>query len=75
MPQNSSLERSAPAAAVKTTALNMADAVGYLMRVAARAGLLNVAIKLAVIRNTLLVISTEGSEEAPPKSHSGSSFN
>jgi hypothetical protein len=37
-----------------TTAHNMADAVGYLMRVAADAGLQTIVVKLANIRANLL---------------------
>ena len=43
-----------PDAERSATAHNMADAVGYLMRVAADAGLQNIAVKLANIRANLL---------------------
>jgi hypothetical protein len=41
-----------------TTAHNMADAVGYLMRVAADAGLQTIVVKLANIRANLLHLAS-----------------
>jgi DhnA family fructose-bisphosphate aldolase class Ia len=41
-----------------TTAHHMADAVGYLMRVAAEAGLQTIVIKLANVRANLLNLAT-----------------
>ena len=43
-----------------TTAHNMADAVGYLMRVAADAGLQTIVVKLANIRANLLSLANAG---------------
>ena len=45
-----------------TTAHNMADAVGYLMRVAADAGLQNIVVKLANIRANLLNLANAQSQ-------------
>jgi hypothetical protein len=45
-----------------TTAHHMADAVGYLMRVAAEAGLQTIVIKLANVRANLLNLATPPSE-------------
>jgi hypothetical protein len=47
-----------------TTAHNMADAVGYLMRVAADAGLQTIVVKLANIRANLLNLANARSEGA-----------
>jgi hypothetical protein len=56
-----------------STAHHMADAVGYLMRVAADAGLQTIVVKLANIRANLLTLANaqpqagdaEGGETAP----------
>ena len=45
-----------------TTAHNMADAVGYLMRVAADAGLQTIVVKLANIRANLLHLASACSQ-------------
>jgi hypothetical protein len=45
-----------------STAHHMADAVGYLMRVAAEAGLQNIVIKLANVRANLLTLANAQSE-------------
>jgi hypothetical protein len=51
---------------VVTMAHHMADAVGYLMRVATEAGLLGIASKLAGVRASLLGIVAGGSEDDGP---------
>jgi hypothetical protein len=64
-----------------STAHHMADAVGYLMRVAADAGLPTIVVKLANVRANLLTLANaqpqaseiEGGETAPDeKNHRGS---
>lgn len=63
------------------TAHNMADAVGYLMRVAAEAGLQAIVLKLANIRANLLNLASaqaqageaEGGEVGPDEQHPGGS--
>ena len=58
MPNPSPLRREAPSPSVETTALHMADALGFLVRVASDAGLGNIAVRLAGVRASLL--ATEG---------------
>jgi hypothetical protein len=50
----SPLRKGARDPSVETTALHMADAIGFLMRVAADAGLGNIEVKLAGVRASLL---------------------
>jgi|CXWL01.1.fsa_nt_gi hypothetical protein len=50
-----------------TTARHMADAVGYLTRVASESGLLAIAGKLGHVRQSLLrVASGDSEDECPP---------
>ena len=58
MPNSSPLRHEAPSPSVETTALHMADALGFLVRVASDAGLGNIAVRLAGVRASLL--ATEG---------------
>jgi hypothetical protein len=51
---------------VTVTARHMADAVGYLTRVADTAGLRGIAGKLTNVRTSLLRVVTVGSEEDGP---------
>jgi hypothetical protein len=55
-----------------TTAHHMADAVGYLMRVAAEAGLQTIAIKLAHVRANLLTLASAQSEASDAGDDAGS---
>jgi hypothetical protein len=51
---------------VTTTARHMADAVGYLTRVANNAGLRGIAVKLTGVRTSLLKVVDAGAEDDGP---------
>ncbi len=51
---------------VTVTARHMADAVGYLTRVAANAGLRGIAGKLTNVRTSLLKVAADGAEADDP---------
>jgi hypothetical protein len=48
---------------VAITARHMADAIGFLTRVATEAGLRNIAVKLGSVRANLLIIATRPPEK------------
>jgi|HubBroStandDraft_4_1064222.scaffolds.fasta_scaffold1592964_2 hypothetical protein len=54
MRNSSPWRREAPSPSVETTALHLADAISFLMRVASDAGLGNIAVNLAGVRASLL---------------------
>jgi hypothetical protein len=66
MPAHQQFPEEARATSVATTARHMADAVGYLRRVAIEAGLPRIAGKLAVVRTNLLNVSAGASEDDDP---------
>lgn len=70
MCQHSSLEETGHNSTATTTAVHMADAIGYLMRVADRAGLVTVRAHLAGIRKALLVIAAGDADGDSPESRS-----
>jgi hypothetical protein len=51
------------------TASHMADAVSFLMRVAAEAGLRNIAVKLAGVRASLLTLALAPADAGSPGEH------
>jgi hypothetical protein len=59
----SRMPQDAPASTA-TTAHHMADAIGFLMRVAAEAGMRNIVVKLAGIRANLLTLSEQSGPAA-----------
>jgi len=54
MRNSSPSRREASNPSVETTAHHMADAIGFLMRVATEAGLQNIAVRLGGVRDSLL---------------------
>ena len=64
MRNSSPLRPAVPNPSVETTAHHMADAIGFLMRVATDAGLRNIAVKLAGVQASLLASERPEAEKA-----------
>jgi hypothetical protein len=60
---------------VETTAHHMADAIGFLMRVATEAGLQNIAVRLGGVRDSLLASDYSGTVETRLAENKGSRGN
>jgi hypothetical protein len=63
MRNSSPLRRVAPNPSVEATAHHMADAIGFLMRVADEAGLRNIVVRLAGVRASLLASARHEAEK------------
>ncbi len=67
MRRASQLPKDAPDPSLVTTTRNMADAVSFLIRVAADVGLGNIASKLTSVRVKLLTLASETEQSDPGK--------
>lgn len=71
MRRASQLPKDAPDPSLVTTTRNMADAVSFLIRVAADVGLGNVATKLTSVRVKLLTLASETEQQCGPAKGAG----